>query len=146
MTKAIPMQIDIVSDVVCPWCIIGYKNLEDAISRLDGEIDVTLRWHPFELNRDMPPEGQDLSEHISEKYGLTADQSADNRARITMMGKMSASRSISGQMHVSITPLTRIACYTGRARKANTASRQRLSSTCLPPTSRAVTTPPTMVF
>ncbi len=67
MTKAIPMQIDIVSDVVCPWCIIGYKNLEDAISRLDGEIDVTLRWHPFELNRDMPPEGQDLSEHISEK-------------------------------------------------------------------------------
>ena len=87
MTKAIPMQIDIVSDVVCPWCIIGYKNLEDAISRLDGEIDVTLRWHPFELNRDMPPEGQDLSEHISEKYGLTADQSADNRARITMMGE-----------------------------------------------------------
>ncbi|WP_417827976.1 DsbA family oxidoreductase [Thalassospira sp.] len=87
MTKAIPMQIDIVSDVVCPWCIIGYKNLEEAISRLDGEIDVTVRWHPFELNRDMPYEGQDLSEHIAEKYGLTADQSADNRARITMMGE-----------------------------------------------------------
>ena len=87
MTNAIPLQIDIVSDVVCPWCIIGYKNLEDAISRLDGEIDVKLRWHPFELNRDMPPEGQDLGEHIKEKYGLSPDQSADNRARITMMGE-----------------------------------------------------------
>ncbi len=66
MTNAIPMQIDIVSDVVCPWCIIGYKNLEEAINRLDGQIDIKLRWHPFELNPDMGPEGQDLSEHIKE--------------------------------------------------------------------------------
>ncbi len=87
MTNTIPLQIDIVSDVVCPWCIIGYKNLEEAISRLDDEIEVTLRWHPFELNRDMPPEGQDLAEHIKEKYGLSPDQSADNRARITMMSE-----------------------------------------------------------
>ncbi|MCC9624230.1 DsbA family oxidoreductase [Thalassospira sp. MA62] len=87
MTNTIPMQIDIVSDVVCPWCVIGFKNLEDAIDRLKGEIDVKLRWHPFELNRDMGPDGQDLAEHVTEKYGLTADQSADNRARITMMGE-----------------------------------------------------------
>ena len=87
MTDTIPMQIDIVSDVVCPWCIIGYKNLEEAVARLDGQIDVTVRWHPYELNPNMGPEGQDLSEHIAEKYGLTPDQSADNRARITMMGE-----------------------------------------------------------
>lgn len=87
MTNTIPMQIDIVSDVVCPWCIIGYKNLEEALHRLEDQIDVKLRWHPFELNPDMGPEGQDLAEHIREKYGLTPDQSADNRARITMMGE-----------------------------------------------------------
>tara|TARA_R110000868_G_scaffold165328_2_gene398362 strand:- start:38671 stop:39384 length:714 start_codon:yes stop_codon:yes gene_type:complete len=87
MTKGIPMQIDIVSDVVCPWCIIGYKNLEQAIDRLDGQVDVKLRWHAFELNPDMGSEGQNLSEHIKEKYGLTPDQSAENRDRISMMGE-----------------------------------------------------------
>lgn len=87
MSNGIPMQIDIVSDVVCPWCIIGYKNLEQAIERLDGQVDIKLRWHPFELNPDMGPEGQNLSEHIKEKYGLTPDQSAENRDRISMMGE-----------------------------------------------------------
>ena len=47
MSNGIPMQIDIVSDVVCPWCIIGYKNLEQSIERLDGQGDIKLRWHPF---------------------------------------------------------------------------------------------------
>lgn len=87
MSNGIPMQIDIVSDVVCPWCIIGYKNLEQAMARLDGQVDIKLRWHPFELNPDMGPEGQNLSEHIKEKYGLTPDQSAENRDRISMMGE-----------------------------------------------------------
>ncbi len=87
MSNGIPMQIDIVSDVVCPWCIIGYKNLEQAMERLDGQVDIKLRWHPFELNPDMDPEGQNLSEHIKEKYGLTPDQSAENRDRISMMGE-----------------------------------------------------------
>ena len=87
MSNGIPMQIDIVSDVVCPWCIIGYKNLEQAMERLDGQVDIKLRWHPFELNPDMGPEGQNLSEHIKEKYGLTPDQSAENRDRISMMGE-----------------------------------------------------------
>ncbi|MFH1804906.1 MAG: DsbA family oxidoreductase [Pseudomonadota bacterium] len=81
-----PLQIDIVSDVVCPWCIIGYKHLEQALENLDGQISAKLRWHPFELNPDMPPEGQHLGEHIKEKYGLTPDQSAENRARISTLG------------------------------------------------------------
>ena len=51
-------RIDIVSDVVCPWCIIGYKQLQEALSRLDGEVDAEIQWHPFELNPMMSAEGQ----------------------------------------------------------------------------------------
>jgi predicted DsbA family dithiol-disulfide isomerase len=85
MSNPLPLQIDIVSDVVCPWCVIGYKHLEQALENLDGQIDAKLRWHPFELNPDMGPDGQDLGEHIKEKYGLTPDQSAENRDRIETM-------------------------------------------------------------
>ncbi|OSQ39646.1 DsbA family oxidoreductase [Thalassospira mesophila] len=87
MTQTTKMQIDIVSDVVCPWCIIGYKHLEQALENLEGQLDVKLRWHPFELNPEMGPEGQELREHINEKYGLSPDQSAENRDRIQMMGE-----------------------------------------------------------
>jgi len=51
-------RIDIVSDVVCPWRIIGYRQLQEALSRLDGEFDADVHWHPFELSPMMPPEGQ----------------------------------------------------------------------------------------
>lgn len=78
------LQIDIVSDVVCPWCIVGFRQLDQAL----GQIGVLarLRWHPFELNPDMPPEGQNLREHIVEKYGSTAEQSQQVRARLTKLG------------------------------------------------------------
>ncbi|TPE64458.1 DsbA family oxidoreductase [Sandaracinobacter neustonicus] len=71
------IQIDIISDVVCPWCFIGYRQLERAleIAGLEGDI----RWHPFELNPQMPPEGEDVAEHIARKYGATPDQSAATR-------------------------------------------------------------------
>ena len=46
------VKIDLVSDVACPWCAIGYRRLEQALETLDGEIDVELVWQPFELNRD----------------------------------------------------------------------------------------------
>lgn len=78
-----PIRIDIVSDVVCPWCIIGYKRLEEALSRLEGELVADIHWHPFELNPMMPPEGQDLREHIAEKYGVDPKQSAGARQRLT---------------------------------------------------------------
>lgn len=69
------IRIDIVSDVVCPWCIIGFSQLQEALSRLDGEIKADIHWHPFELNPMMPPEGQELREHMAEKYGTTRQQS-----------------------------------------------------------------------
>lgn len=79
------MTIEIVSDVMCPWCIIGYKNLEKALQQLP-DIEADISWHAFELNPQMPPEGQDLVEHVIEKYGSTKEQSAENRKMITERG------------------------------------------------------------
>lgn len=81
-----PLQVDIVSDVVCPWCIIGYKQLLKALALMPGQFDVTLSWHPFELNPHMPEEGQNLREHIAEKYGSTPDQSRAARERLSSLG------------------------------------------------------------
>ncbi|WP_050602592.1 DsbA family oxidoreductase [Ruegeria sp. 6PALISEP08] len=78
------VQIDIVSDVVCPWCIVGFKQLDTALQQMG--VLARLRWHPFELNPNMPPEGQNLREHIMEKYGSTAEQSQQARDRLTSMG------------------------------------------------------------
>ncbi len=66
------VRIDLVSDVACPWCAIGYRRLEQALEQLDGEIDVELVWQPFELNPDMPPEGEPILEHLCRKYGQDA--------------------------------------------------------------------------
>lgn len=84
--QMLPLQVDIVSDVVCPWCIIGYKQLMKALAALAGEFAPTLRWHPFELNPHMPEEGQDLREHLAQKYGTTPAQSQGARARLTELG------------------------------------------------------------
>ena len=81
------LQIDIVSDVMCPWCIVGYKGLESALSQLDLDAEVEINWLPFELNPQMPSEGQDMQEHIIEKYGITVQQSAENKKQITQRGK-----------------------------------------------------------
>jgi predicted DsbA family dithiol-disulfide isomerase len=70
------VTIDIWSDVMCPWCVIGYKNLERALGMLEGEIEAEIRWLPFELNPDMPPEGEESRAHIARKYGRTPEQAA----------------------------------------------------------------------
>ncbi len=78
--------IDIVSDVSCPWCIIGYRALEDALRELDIEASVNINWRPFELNPTMPTAGQDRVEHIQQKYGLTEAQGAANRQNLIDRG------------------------------------------------------------
>ncbi|MFT5643007.1 MAG: putative DsbA family dithiol-disulfide isomerase [Janthinobacterium sp.] len=78
------LQIDIVSDVVCPWCVVGYRQLAEALEASGTAHEI--RWHPFELNPVMPPEGQNMAEHIMEKYGSTKEQSEENRARMTEAG------------------------------------------------------------
>lgn len=79
------LQIDIISDVMCPWCVIGYSALQQALESFP-QTPHQIRWHPFELNPDMPPEGQNLRQHLAEKYGSTDEQSRENRERITQMG------------------------------------------------------------
>tara|TARA_R110001592_G_scaffold363043_1_gene679597 strand:+ start:85086 stop:85760 length:675 start_codon:yes stop_codon:yes gene_type:complete len=86
IAQTTPLRIDIVSDVVCPWCIIGYKQLQRALAELEGTFEVELFWQPFELNPDMPPEGQNLREHIAQKYGASEEQSMAVRARMTELG------------------------------------------------------------
>ncbi|BDA86751.1 DSBA oxidoreductase [Aureimonas sp. SA4125] len=71
-----PMKIDFVSDVSCPWCIIGLKGLETALERVGDLVAADIRFQPFELNPAMPAGGQDLAEHIEEKYGSTPEEFA----------------------------------------------------------------------
>jgi predicted DsbA family dithiol-disulfide isomerase len=80
-----PLRIDIVSDVMCPWCVIGYRQLAIALE-VTG-VDHEIHWHPFELNPNMPAEGQDMREHLVEKYGTTPTQSDANRANMTVSGE-----------------------------------------------------------
>ena len=68
------IKIDIVSDVVCPWCTVGYKRLEKAITELGIQDKVEIEWQPFELNPMMPAGGQNLNEHMMEKYRMSPEQ------------------------------------------------------------------------
>ena len=80
------LKIDFVSDVSCPWCIIGLQALEQAADRLKNEVSLDLHFQPFELNPQMGPEGQDIGEHLQEKYGATPEQSQKNREAIAARG------------------------------------------------------------
>ncbi|MCA1854343.1 DsbA family oxidoreductase [Massilia oculi] len=80
-------RIDFVSDVSCPWCAIGLSSLELALARVKGELEADLHFQPFELNPDMGPDGQDIVEHITEKYGATIEQQANSREMIRQRGR-----------------------------------------------------------
>lgn len=80
------MKIDFVSDVSCPWCAIGLKSLETALERIGPELPVELHFQPFELNPQMGPEGQDIAEHLGQKYGLNPEQLARNSEAIRERG------------------------------------------------------------
>ncbi|QNM85085.1 DsbA family oxidoreductase [Polaribacter pectinis] len=84
MKKSI--KIDIVSDVVCPWCTIGYKRLEKAIAELGIQDQIEIEWQPFELNPNMPAEGQNVQEHIAEKYGATLEQQKESQKQMVAAG------------------------------------------------------------
>lgn len=80
MTTAV--KIDFVSDVSCPWCIIGLKELEQALDRVGDMVEAEIHFQPFELNPNMPSEGQTLVEHVAQKYGSTPEQFSERRAMI----------------------------------------------------------------
>ena len=81
------LKIDFVSDVSCPWCAIGLKSLDQALARVAGDITAELHFQPFELNPEMGPEGQEITEHITEKYGITPEQADVNRENIRLRGE-----------------------------------------------------------
>lgn len=88
MTTPTPvaLKIDFVSDVSCPWCAIGLSSLEQALARVAPQIQAELHFQPFELNPQMPPGGQDITEHLTQKYGSTPAQQAAARENIRQRG------------------------------------------------------------
>lgn len=80
------LKIDFVSDVSCPWCAVGLGALEEALGKLQGEVSAELHFQPFELNPQMGAEGQDIGEHLTQKYGSTAAQQVQIRETIRARG------------------------------------------------------------
>ncbi|WP_309952088.1 MULTISPECIES: DsbA family oxidoreductase [Variovorax] len=80
------LKIDFVSDVSCPWCAVGLGSLEAALRRVAPDVTAELHFQPFELNPQMPPEGQDTFEHLNQKYGSTLEQQAQAREMIRRRG------------------------------------------------------------
>lgn len=79
--------IEIISDVSCPWCVIGYRALVQALDEMEAHDEFKLSWRAFELNPNMPPEGQNKDEHLQQKYGLTPQQGKANRQNLIDRGK-----------------------------------------------------------
>ncbi len=82
MTKPTPLTIDIFSDVMCPWCLIGYGQLSKALEELDGEVEAQLRWRPFELNPQMAPQGEEQDAHLAKKYQRSDEERAAIRQKM----------------------------------------------------------------
>jgi len=76
------VAVDIWSDVMCPWCAVGYAAFAKAVEGLQGELEVEVRWMPFELNPDLAPEGKDQAKHLAEVYGRSAEEVAAMRAQM----------------------------------------------------------------
>ncbi|MFZ3219511.1 MAG: DsbA family oxidoreductase [Rhodoferax sp.] len=80
------LKIDFVSDVSCPWCAIGLASLQTALTQLDGQVQADITFQPFELNPQMVPGGQDIAEHLHEKYGSSPEQASAAREAIRARG------------------------------------------------------------
>ena len=83
---ATPLRIDFVSDVACPWCVIGLRSLQKALEAVGDKVDVEIHFQPFELNPDMAPEGENTTEHVTRKYGSNPERSAAARQAMKESG------------------------------------------------------------
>lgn len=81
------LHIDFISDIACPWCVIGLRSLQRALESMPGEVEAEIRFWPFELNPDMAPEGENTTEHVQRKYGSNAERSAAVRQAIKDNGE-----------------------------------------------------------
>lgn len=86
MTASTPLRIDFVSDVSCPWCAVGLASLDRALAALAGDVQAQIHFQPFELNPQMGPEGEDVGEHLAKKYGMGAEQLAQNQESLRQRG------------------------------------------------------------
>ncbi len=89
METSAPLIVDVVSDIVCPWCFIGKRKLEqalDELARTDPSTSITVRWHPFQLNPDLPPEGIPRTVYLTRKFG-SASGAAERYAHVTSVGE-----------------------------------------------------------
>ena len=80
------VTIDVISDVICPWCFIGKRRLEKAVAACRGEYDVRVRWHPFQLNPHMPKKGMNRKEYRTAKFG-SWERSLGLDAQVTVAGR-----------------------------------------------------------
>jgi predicted DsbA family dithiol-disulfide isomerase len=81
------IKIDFVSDVSCPWCVIGLRSLEEALRRLGSEVTADMHFQPFELNPQMGAAGEDISEHLAQKYGAAPEQLERSREALRARGE-----------------------------------------------------------
>ena len=81
MTKP-KVSVDIWSDVMCPWCAVGYTQFAKSVQELQGELDIEVRWMPFELNPNLPPEGKLQDAHLAEVYGRSPEEVAAMRTQM----------------------------------------------------------------
>jgi predicted DsbA family dithiol-disulfide isomerase len=80
------LTIDFISDIACPWCAIGLSSLLLALERIGSDVDAHILLHPFELNPDMPAEGESIVAYLGRKYGRTPEQIAETQAMIRARG------------------------------------------------------------
>lgn len=83
---ATSLRIDFVSDIACPWCVVGLRSLLQALATLGDEVEAEIHFQPFELNPDMPPQGENTSEHVQKKYGSSQERSTAVRQAIKQSG------------------------------------------------------------
>lgn len=83
----VPLRIDFVSDVACPWCVVGLRSLMKALDAVGDKVEAEIHFQPFELNPDMPPEGENTAQHVARKYGANPERSAASRNAIREHGE-----------------------------------------------------------
>jgi len=81
------MRIDFVSDVSCPWCVVGLKALEAALERVGGEVTADIHFQPFELNPSLGAAGEDIAEHLKQKYGAAPEDLERSREVLRARGE-----------------------------------------------------------
>jgi predicted DsbA family dithiol-disulfide isomerase len=92
------LMVDIISDVICPWCYIGKRRLQKAVLALGDRHSVDIRWHPFELNPGMPPEGLDRRQYRTAKFG-SWERSQELDAHVATIGAREGITFAFGRMH-----------------------------------------------